>query len=97
MPKPMLMLQAHFRIAHPAHRRTQLVQRVLRAQDMRAGHPDADFVDFGEHSVGAVVVVVALDTACDVLLVDLLVREAHHRRDELAVFPVRVALVREPV
>ena len=92
----MLVLQADVRITHLDHRGAELVQRVLGAEDVRARHSDADFVDFGEHAVGAVGFVVAVHAAFDVLLVDLLVGEAHHGRNELAVFPVRVALVLEP-
>lgn len=45
--------------------------------------------------MGSIIVVSAIDSIIDVLLMDIFISVAHHRRDEIAVFPISVAFVAE--
>lgn len=98
MRKPLdLMTQPHLRIAHLHHRLAQLPDRIQLRKNMSRRLPQPDRIHLGKHAMGLVVAVGAIDAVVDDLLVDALVGEAHHGRDQLAVFPVGVALVLEHV
>ena len=45
--------------------------------------------------MGSIVVVSAINSVIDVLLMDVFISVAHHRRNEIAIFPVGVAFVAE--
>ena len=45
--------------------------------------------------MGPIIVILAINPLFHVLLMDVLISVAHHRRDEIAVFPVGVSLIFE--
>ena len=45
--------------------------------------------------MGAVIVVSAINSVIDILLMNIFISVTHHRRNEIAIFPVGVALVAE--